>query len=133
MAVHCITGKKMAIKIVNKEKLSESVLQKVITVFDRILLFIFAFCLVKFLFYQFFIFCAVVCKLFLLSWFVFRFLFNKNIQRRIMGFKFVRAFSKSGMNVFMKSASFFNVLKKRKETVKNLKRRKNFAFILKRR
>lgn len=26
---HCITGRKVAIKIVNKEKLSESVLQKV--------------------------------------------------------------------------------------------------------
>jgi BR serine/threonine kinase len=28
MGIHCITGRKMAIKIVNKEKLSESVLQK---------------------------------------------------------------------------------------------------------
>ena len=30
MGTHCITGRKVAIKIVNKEKLSESVLQKVI-------------------------------------------------------------------------------------------------------
>uniref|UniRef100_A0A915K481 non-specific serine/threonine protein kinase n=1 Tax=Romanomermis culicivorax TaxID=13658 RepID=A0A915K481_ROMCU len=29
LGVHCVTGRKMAIKIINKEKLSESVLQKV--------------------------------------------------------------------------------------------------------
>ncbi|TPP57984.1 Serine/threonine kinase SAD-1 [Fasciola gigantica] len=29
MGVHCVTGKKVAVKIVNREKLSESVLQKV--------------------------------------------------------------------------------------------------------
>ncbi|OTF70018.1 hypothetical protein BLA29_009642 [Euroglyphus maynei] len=29
LGVHCVTGKKVAIKIVNREKLSESVLQKV--------------------------------------------------------------------------------------------------------
>ncbi len=29
MGIHCITGKRVAIKIVNKEKLSDSVLQKV--------------------------------------------------------------------------------------------------------
>ncbi len=29
MGTHCITGRKVAIKIVNKEKLSESVLSKV--------------------------------------------------------------------------------------------------------
>lgn len=30
LGVHCITGRKVAIKIINREKLSESVLQKVI-------------------------------------------------------------------------------------------------------
>ncbi|GBN93641.1 Serine/threonine-protein kinase BRSK1, partial [Araneus ventricosus] len=29
LGVHCITGRKVAIKIINREKLSESVLQKV--------------------------------------------------------------------------------------------------------
>ncbi|VDO74129.1 unnamed protein product [Schistosoma curassoni] len=29
MGVHCVTGKKVAVKIVNREKLSDSVLQKV--------------------------------------------------------------------------------------------------------
>lgn len=29
MGVHCVTGKKVAIKIINREKLSESVLMKV--------------------------------------------------------------------------------------------------------
>ena len=29
LGVHCMTGRKVAVKIVNKEKLSESVLQKV--------------------------------------------------------------------------------------------------------
>jgi len=29
LGVHCVTGKKVAVKIVNREKLSESVLQKV--------------------------------------------------------------------------------------------------------
>ncbi|CAG2163310.1 unnamed protein product, partial [Oppiella nova] len=29
MGVHCVSGKKVAVKIVNREKLSESVLQKV--------------------------------------------------------------------------------------------------------
>jgi BR serine/threonine kinase len=31
LGVHCVTGKKVAIKIINREKLSESVLQKVRT------------------------------------------------------------------------------------------------------
>lgn len=31
LGVHCVTGKKVAVKIVNREKLSESVLQKVST------------------------------------------------------------------------------------------------------
>ena len=31
LGVHCVTGKKVAIKIVNREKLSESVLMKVST------------------------------------------------------------------------------------------------------
>ena len=29
LGVHCVAGKKVAIKIINREKLSESVLQKV--------------------------------------------------------------------------------------------------------
>lgn len=29
MGIHCVTGKRVAIKIVNREKLSESVLMKV--------------------------------------------------------------------------------------------------------
>ncbi len=29
MGIHCISGKRVAVKIVNREKLSESVLQKV--------------------------------------------------------------------------------------------------------
>lgn len=33
LGVHCVTGKKVAIKIVNREKLSESVLMKVNLIF----------------------------------------------------------------------------------------------------
>lgn len=40
LGIHCVTGKNVAIKIINREKLSESVLLKVIIIFGYCLIFL---------------------------------------------------------------------------------------------
>lgn len=41
LGIHCVTGKNVAIKIINREKLSDSVLLKVITIVTIMMIFFF--------------------------------------------------------------------------------------------